>query len=319
MDSFAKAGLSGRRDNLLKAVTIGALVVSTGVAWLIVQGTAGRADRAEATLIESGAQTLAQIRNQGLDHHWSGDPTPREQWYLIYQGGRLAGGRAVRQWRGADGTHKGLQFNFPQGVWEYWQLNGGGTEGFYQAGEASAVPGSPRLEKKTTTQITLRDGRAELRQYGPEGTVSQTDVPPNYVPEGMLDLACFIAALRGGEARFSLILNSDPPDGTTTRLATATVSEIKPLRGGVRAIVTVASARGGALKHGLLFDQTGVLMERVIGRIEERLVTRETVRRVLPKAPGYLADIFEQVVTSVGKDLPSPTTAPTTRPDAKAQ
>ncbi len=324
MDSFTKTGLPGRRDMLLKAVTIGVLLASTGVAWLIARSRSGHADRAQAALVANGTQVLAQIRNQGLDHHWPGDEVPRERWYLVYGGGRvkeLRGWRAARHWREADGTHRELQLNFPSGVWEYWQLNGDGTRGLYEAGQATPVPGSPRLETATTTRITLRDGRAELRQYGPDGAVSEVDVPANYVPEGMLDLACLIAALRGGEAQFRLILNSDPPDGKTTRLATATISDIKQLRQGVHATMTISSAQGGSLEHELRFSRTGLLAERITGPMEERLVARETVRRILPKAAGYVADVFEQIVTSGRYDTPTtaPTTAPTSQPDAEGK
>jgi len=317
MASFAAEETQDRRDILLKAITIGVLLASTGVAWVFVLARSSVSDRAKTAMVDSAAQAVVQIRNQGLDTHWGAETRLREEWYLLYSERGLAGWRAVIRWREADGTHKGLQLLWPQRRWEYWQLNDEGTAGRYEAGEVSTIPGSPHLAKKTTTKIFLKQGRVELHQ--PAG-VSQADVPRNYVPEGMLELACFVAAVRGTDAHFSLILNDDPPDGQVTRFGSATLSDIKAVRRGLAATVTISSADGGGGKRTLLFNRAGLLLGTTVGPTEERLVARDTVVRIFRSAPGQVADVLRGV-TAPATSRPGPTTtsAPATRPKPRPE
>jgi len=301
MGSFAPERTPEHRDILLKAVTIGVLFASTGLAWLFVRARSSAVDRAKSTMVDSAVSALEQIRNEGLDKRWG---TESEAWYLLYVDRGLSGWRTVIRWREPDGTHQGLHVVFPKGLWEYWQLDARGTAGRYEAGEVVAVRGSPHLARRTTTKIILNQGRVELHQ--PQG-VSRADAPENYVPEGMLDLACFVAAERGSEAEFGLILNSDPPDGNTTRFASVTVSDIRPVRGGLQAAVKISSVRGGSDTTTVLFDRAGRVLERTAGATEERLVARDTVERIFRQAPGHVGQVLRGVTASAAS-RPGPTT-----------
>lgn len=304
MEAFAAKGTQDRRDILLKVVTITVLLLSTGAAWLFVLARSSATNRAKSAMTDSGDEALGQIRNQGLDHYWGSGTQRREDWYLLYSDRSRSpeGWRAVIRWREPDGTHKGLELQSPQGVWrwEYWQLNGQGTAGHYEAGGVSTRPGSPHLQKKTITKIILDQGRVELHQ---PGRVSEAAVPESYVPEGMLDLACFVAMVRGSDAEFRVIFNDDPPDGKVVRFGSATVTDIRHVQRGVEALVTKTNVRGGSGKRMLLFNQAGLLVGTTVDSIREQRVARDTIVRIFRNA-NYVEDVFTAVTASATRPKP---------------
>lgn len=315
MDSFAAKGTQDRRDILLKGVTVGVLLLSTGAAWLFVLARSSATHRGQSEMEEHGAEIIALIRKDGLGRYWSDEQSV--DWYLCKDGRQIGWRVSVRR-RGAGGSHEGLRLiSYGRSKhWEHWVIDEKGREGRYIAGDLRVVRGSPHARWHPTVTITLSNGRVKMQQPG--NVRSEAPAPENYVPEGMLELACYVAGRRDAKAQFALIFNGDKPDGGVTQFGHVKLTRIE--RGDQATLVTLerSFASGDSKPGRMLFDDGGRLIEQTIGVNKDRLVSPVRIAGQFNDAFWYLNDLLRHVGMSnrggpVGTRPASAATRPTTR------
>lgn len=303
MAAFTDKTAPPRRDLLIKAITVGVLVLSTCVAWFIVQAKGAQADRERLESIDRGARILARIRRDGLSHYWS--PGPQSDWYLRLSkvaSGRVSGwvvtgwGAVVRH-RRSDGTYEGLNIVFVRkgrtkgmGSWERWELDETASRGDYEAGDFSIS--NARLVRTVDTKITLDNGKVTM-QRPLQKITGQADAPENYVPEGLGDLAYFVGARMGDTARLALLFNSDPPVDGMPQFASAAIREAKQVGRQWHATLELRSARGkSAGTTDLVFGPDGTVLSRTDKQVKQRRVRASDVHQWFPNAPRDLGALL---------------------------
>jgi len=257
-------------------------------------------------MTERGAAVIAEIRQNGLDHYWGDESSIA--WYLRTENTRVVGWRAVVRRRREGGEFEGLDVHYDNrrsdNGWEYWTVDGGATRGRYEAGRWKHVVGSAHLVRDINTKIILAEGRVKLWQKA-HGQ-SEAPTPENYVPEGLLDLACYLAAGRKDKAQFALVFNTQPPDNGVTQFGRIRVDKAEALKNGPR--VTIQTGKS-LQKRKMRFDDNGRLVHWVseerskqgLTIHEERGALQATVVRAgkgFDQAPAYVSDILSQITAS---------------------
>lgn len=181
---------------------------------LILLGLLALAVVVSATLVQlrrvparNGEDILAQLRREGLSAYWP--QGRRTQWFLIHEDGQVRGWKAVIQQRKGEDAFQTLTVwgTSRKGDWEWSQLNRAATQGRYLAG-------SYGLEGiGFDTEIDLSEGRVRARRLDHAGSQwVEAAAPANYMPEGTLELAIFLAGRQDKKALFQLIQNNYLPD-----------------------------------------------------------------------------------------------------------
>ncbi len=198
------------RETVIAVVMIGVLTMSAAAAWWL--GSVRRVKSHEA------ASILAEIRDKGLSAFW-GDPDP--QWFLIRENGKTVGWYARISVRLPDEGYAALEAQIVHagrrwsGYWEKWSINSNATRCRYASGKAFAVRGSGAVVALDTT-IDYGRGAVTVEQFldrndvDPDHRGGKDDVPGNYLPEGVFDLAALLVARRKTTARFGMIINQRP-------------------------------------------------------------------------------------------------------------
>jgi len=250
------------------------------------------------TMTTNAAVILAEIRTNGLSHYWPDEPTAA--WYLRKQNAGPDRWRATVRGRRPGGMFEGLDMH-SDNQWEYWRLNDDATQGRYEAGRWKHVIGSAHLKREIDTKIILAEGRVKLWQKG-HGT-SRAPTPANYIPEGLVELACYLTAGREAPAQFALIFNSQPPAKGVTRFGHLQVSKSEDVKDGRWVTVRTVGVRG---VRGIGFDDTGRRTHEgrvvpgahgpVIG--EETAVSKAEVVKAFDQAPAYVKDLLDQIAAA---------------------
>ncbi len=217
---------SPKRIVVIRAIVLGVvLVVCVAAAAFYVHDLRTSAER-------NGEAVVAEIRQKGLGQ-FIRKPTTR--WFLMQADGAPLGWHVIDTGPRPDvGGAMGLNVTVTpakddphdrsklEGVWERWVLNGGASEGRYDAGEVHVVGSECRVV--ATTSIVLSGGRVQASQLV-DGRVYQSnaEVPANYLPEGTMEMATRILANQDEPARFRMIVNSIPPQGDAPRFFTLTM------------------------------------------------------------------------------------------------
>lgn len=282
MTRLAAKAPQEHRGILLKAITVGVLLLSMGVAWLLV--------RTRSLLVGQGGDIIARIRGHGLGHYWG--KGRQTDWYLHHNDRGVAGWGVSVRLRKADGRFEGLNVVFQDGrlAREHWRLDNRAGEGYYEA--LQELPRDPRLPRVLRTTITLTNGKIKLL-HRPANVTGEAKAPDNYGPEGMLDLACYVAARGDSPARFAVVFNLEVPKDGTVRFGSIVAKDAKQTEDGWQ--VTIAPRTAGGQEIGtkkLLFDDTGRLIRRTSEDGEDRLVSQEQVREHFPHAPQYLSALL---------------------------
>lgn len=264
-------------------------------------------DEAEVeAMTDRGADVIAEIRKNGLDHYW-GDKSA-VMWYVHTLNRRVTGWRASVLRRRTGGAFEGLDMH-SDGRWEYWTLDNGATRGRYEAGLWKHVVGSAHLERTIDTKISLAEGRVKLWQK--DHGVSEAPVPENYVPEGLLDLTYRLTAGRKTKAQFAVVFNVQAPDNGVTQFGRTRVDKVEAVEDRLQVTVRTGGIRWA---RRMQFDNTGRLVHWAIEargskgpmKSEGQVVQEATVVRAgkgYDQAPAYVKDLLEQIATS-GRDDP---------------
>jgi hypothetical protein len=269
------------------------LLASVGAAWLLV-------NRARANA-RWGADTIARIRQDGLQLHWQHHPPI--QWYLIRFRDRVVGWRAdvrvVRKDHGYDGVNV-LHGPSSQGpiIVERWTLNADATAGKYESARAGMDADKVLVVERPDTYIALSDGRVQV-QHAKHGQ-SQAAEPANYVPEGALELACYVAGRRAGRAQFKAVLNDTPPKNERIDFSEFTVMNTVRSQAEWRITWRRSKPPGPAIEQ--TFDNEGRLLQSRIGPRVESAASEQEIAKVFSNA----ADILQQALKPPVSKRPPP-------------
>jgi len=273
-----------RRIRTLSAVMVAVLGVSIAIAWVLA-GIRGAPTR-------TGAEIMEQIRRDGLAAHWR--HRPPEQWHLISAGEKPIGWRAALMRSVPTGGFEGLDVKFRvltntwQVQWETWTLDAYATEGKYRAG--IIVPRQGRPLAGVDTVIALREGRVLVDQakFGH----SEADAPANYIPEGVRDLAVYLAAQGGEPAGFRMVFNEMPPSGGRVQSGRILVEDMVSSADGWQ--VTVRSSGGS--EETVSYDNRGQVVRRQHdgGKFAERPAELKEVVAAFPAALAMMRQVSKE-------------------------
>ncbi len=180
---------------------LGVLLASVGAAWMII--SSHRAHWRHAAT--RGAELIAKIRQKGLAEYWGSKPL--EDWYLLRDPQDQPVGWRYASRESADGGYAGKFVRRLQGskYSDVWQLDPGATTGTYSSRSINEPP----------SEIHLAAGRLTVR-IG-DTSVTDRNPPPDYVPEGMLELVAFLASTGEEDIAGKMVVNNDAFDGDKIR------------------------------------------------------------------------------------------------------
>ena len=268
-----------RRRSVLVVIMLAVLLAGVAVAAVLVE--------VRIAPVRQGRQVLEQVRQRGLAGFWP--EGERTSWFLhIDRAGRPIGWSVSRIAGGSEGyTGTELQRG-PSHFWrENWLLDAAALNGRYQAaGYVLRRLGRSRQYARrliASTAIELRGGRVVVQNegHGPSGA-AESDVPSNYIPEGMNGLVYYLAASAGKEAKFRLIRNSKAFLGNRVRFITANVKPAGPSGAVVRHVLSESTD-----EDTWRFGQDGQLVQRDSADGTMRLVPLESLLKTFPEAARY--------------------------------
>ena len=272
---------SARRHAVLAIITLGVLLATVLVAWVVQYFPARRAEKA--------AEIIRGIRRAGLERFWP--EASRIDWYLIEVRGKRIGWRAMVRTRREGGGFAGLTLEFIGPVnrfWcEKWTLNADATRGRYAAYEGIAR--GLRLEQ-LKTEIALEDGRVRVLQYEARGRVlaARSKAPANYLPEGTLELAVRRVAEEAADAQFSLVFNEVPNVGGAVSFGVMRIRHAGTRRSEdgrtVRLVRTYARREGRRIRRTYEVNQQGWLTSMYDEQQRWQAATAEEVTAAFPDA-----------------------------------
>ena len=276
---------SRQRFILLNIIMLALLLASAGGAWMIVRSAHEDADR--------GAKIVAQIRQDGIAAHWSGKTAI--QWHLVRQEGKAVGWRVTVRVPNSQRGFDGLDVQYAETfIWERWSLNSDATEGTYFAGieaDDRSFFGMLRRAIKRNTEITLKDGIVVVLQHTSDGTIrSESEAPGNYLPEGTVELAFFLAAREGKNVQFKIVSNGMPPDGDKIRFVKLNFKDAAREGDGWR--ISGANTT-------FFFNEQGLLIRKTYGRKEHVAVPQQKVAAAFPNAPIDLQRLLDATKLNV--------------------
>ena len=237
-----------------------------------------------------GREMIEKLRGAGLDAHWPDARVVAR--YERYSGEMPTGDRLVelRSREGGEFIGRTQQYVEGKTAEEQWRLRPDLSEGRYRATDDIKDPTAGR------TEIVLSDGRVEVTQVTLfDRMTGSADAPPNYIPEGAMDLVARLVAEDGRPAAFRMILNSaafdavpreEPPrqrDGrrdAEMREARLNFSHVlmKPL--GERRVRVEINSGLGATAHAMTFNERGEVVE--FSYVGDKTVFRLTERKTTP-------------------------------------
>lgn len=228
-----------RGFNLVGIVMLLVLLGSVGIAYLIVRSAHRQTNQ--------GSAIIAAMRSGTLTPHWRNQP--QVQWYKRVMRAGAPRWRAVIHHVSPDGdfvTGGDVIFAYDPYAptsWEFWKLSPDASSGWYEASNAS---------------IRLADGKVSV--FRPDSKLQRTqgDAPENYIPEGTMNLACYLTARAGKPAQFRLILNSYIPQTADATFIAINVDNIVSTNTGWR---VTKSFPGQEADETLFFDKTGRLLK----------------------------------------------------------
>jgi len=204
---------------LIAVVMLGVLVLTVAAAWLLVQTRGAGIDR--------GANLLADVRERGLSAFWG--EQPHEAWFLFTSAdGEPLGWRRSLRIRVQDGYLGEDQAVLTNGTqWrEGWQITDDALVGRY-----SSALESPNLPSGfLKVGIDLREDRVYVSSSA-AGEPAASPAPANYVPEGLLDLALYLAGRQDGGVDLDTISNIAAVHAGRVRFVTI---QVKASEEGVR-------------------------------------------------------------------------------------
>ena len=204
-----------RRYLPLSAVMFSILLVSIAAAWLLVRAKAGNSAR--------GAEIIHQIRSEGLAKYW---PEAGVDLTYLYKdsSGQIQDGFIVTRGRVKGGYAGGK--TVPGEIREVWRISEGADMGEYT--------GPTRKKSPSQTRIVLHDGLVrvgqlvEVRQGRWAPKTVESPAPPNYIPEGLTDLAIRLTAAEAEKATFRTIYNPVAISGDQVRFIATTMTPLGP-------------------------------------------------------------------------------------------
>jgi hypothetical protein len=274
------------RPSLLAGVMGLVLLASVGAAAWLAELRAGAVRR--------GQDIIQHIRGRKLSAFWGTED--QTLWYLIRgEGSRPVGWRMARRMPTADG-YIGTSVE-RDGVGFYqsaWKLDNQGRAGQY-VGRISALTERqglplPAVQQLLSTSITLRGAEVDVRQQGRRRGEATARTPANYVPEGLTELACFLAAAGGREVSFAMILDEQAVAARRVQFARAeaTPEDARRVRVVFRSMV-------GESQETIHFDQAGrvVRMDRPDSGTRIELSSYQAVVEAFPEAERLAGDKTE--------------------------
>jgi hypothetical protein len=270
------------RPSLLAVIMGALLLLSVALAGLLIALRGGAK--------QEGTDVLLVLRQKKLPAFWSNDGV--NQWFLwTGPDGRPAGwstrtrGLAPKGYQG-----KKLEWKGSVVIQEAWQVDRAGTTGRY-LGRAWAVirrPGVriPLLQPVSTTSILLRDGQVQVRHSGLRGGQSgQAVAPANYIPEGLTELAYYLASL--GDQRVTFAWLNDESAVAGGRL---NFSRVTATPEGKNKVLLSLQLPEGAREERMEFDAKGEVLRGSIpssGFSYERS-TFDLVKKAFPDVELFL-------------------------------
>ena len=258
-----------KRNFLAGVAMLAVLLLTTAAAWVLVS-TRG-ADR------RRGAAVLSDIRRQMLPALWGDEP--REAWYLRTDpdGKSLGWWRSLR-YRTADGYLGREQVVLEDGTqWrENWRIDDAAARGRYVFNAVGRKLPAGFLD----VSIAMEEGKvAVASSEWPQSVIALA--PPQYVPEGLLELVAYIAGRRGQTIACDSIANEAAIQGGQVLFMTFAM---EPQQQAGEGVISVA-VRGAGSERLFVFDKTGGVQ-----RVEHRgdgtawvQVTREKVGQSYPE------------------------------------
>jgi hypothetical protein len=237
------------------------LAVIMGALLLLCVALAGWLVAARGGARQEGTDVLGVIREKKLPALWGNEGI--NLWYLWAD----PNGKPVGWWTrtrspAARGYYKGKRIEQvgPLFLREVWQVDRAGRASQYLARTSAVVrqPGTriPLLRQVSTTSILLRDGQVEVRRTGTQvGQLAKAAAPSNYIPEGLNDLAYYLASLGERRATFTLVNNETAI--VRGRLNFARITAVPDGRGKV--ILSVQPPEGDQ-KESMEFDSKGEVL-----------------------------------------------------------
>ena len=283
----------GSRSSLLPVVMLGILVLAVAVAWSL--------SASRQRLARRGAELVAQVRKDGLPAHWR---SFQSRWLLAQKAGRYVGWRATVRLVEPQGAAEGFDVSVLAtgqhlaGAWERWSLDAGLSQGEYRSG--LVLPGRVGPQLAQDTVIRYADKTVEVVQGIAQHSVqSRAPAPANYLPEGTLELAFRLAAMRKIRAQFRTIENSVPPAGQTTQFITVLAEPFDASASGVVGAAFAVNVRfflpGGSMEQAWLFDDQGNLLQKTDREAFWTLASADQLAEHFPAAPRQLASILERL------------------------
>lgn len=268
------------------------LLAGTMVAWLMVRSRGKDAER--------GAEIVNYIRHEGVARFVT--PQTPVKWYLTRTGEAYIGWRARIIVLGQDGSVDGLDIavSYPrrapsQGHWERWSLNADATAGNYSAGATALAAirpvGGGRIFTDTNTAIAYSKDRVEVLQKIERRHQSAARTPSNYLPEGMLAMAVKAVAERKTKGVFRLVLNSLPPVGDLTRLASLSLEGLPGQQEGIAARVVAGYPRTPLGEHIYHLDSAGEIVRIEQDGAETVAAGQDEVVAKFSDAMGYVSTL----------------------------
>jgi hypothetical protein len=272
---------------------------------LVVVGIAYFISVSRGRLTAAGTELLAQVRAGTLAKHWPGQG--RHDYFLT----TIATGQAVG-WMinsrvitddgyGGASTIAQLRQGAPGLAHEseQWLLSSDASKGKYRSTNGgNEIIGIDLSDGQVKVAYRVSDPRLRV----PVVKQASSPAPPNYIPEGLLDLMVCQVAKTGRHAMFRMILNDQAIQGNEVIFVPV---ECKPV--GSKAVEVRLSGAQGASARTYTFDDAWELL-----KIEDEsgLVTKRATLADLKTAFGH--DELLQRLSPATET--SPETAPETTP-----
>jgi hypothetical protein len=271
------------RTTVLGGIMVVILLASVALAaWLA---------RQRRLAIGEAVEVLQEIRLRKLPAFWGRDAVT--DWYLHRDpdGGPVGWSTVQRTPTGDGYSGRHIRRRGATLDRETWSIDAAARTGSYFADSSILIPApgrrTPLLRRVSSTSIELRGGRVQVRREAPGGVAAATaEAPENYVPEGLLRLACYRAAAGQRRADFITVLNDHAVAAGEVRFSPVHVSPRGP------SAVRVRFAGPDPQSEQILqFDQDGRVLrgQSVHTGTYFEAVELQEVRRIFPEVELFAA------------------------------
>ncbi len=266
------------RRLLLALLLVGVLAAAVAAAWVMDLRARRRVWRA--------ADIMAEIRSRGLGAFWPERAVV--EWYLRQDPRGPIGWRATARWATRDGGFAGVDLLIDRsgsGV-EQWTLDPSAGRGTYDATAQDETSYS-------RTQVLLTDGRVQVAQSS--GDTAESPEPPNYIPEGLLELVVRRVGQRRTDGLFKIVFNNRPNRYGVVDFGNLHIRHLGTSRAGGPKVRVSSETDGERFQSVYEFDGQGQLAGvTAASGVRSVRSSLQEVGRFFPQAPARLSPFLPE-------------------------